>query len=78
MSEFAMRKEIFAKMDAYIEEINSQDLTWKAGHNKLSTWTEDELASIRNRRGAQPDPAKYTGSPRVVNQTFPQSWDWIS
>jgi cathepsin L len=67
-------------MDTFIEQHNATKDTWTAAHNKLSTWTQDELAAIRNRHRTQPDPSKYITPEHVKtsNQSFPTSWDWIS
>lgn len=43
IEEFNLRLENFAKVDAFIEEWNSnKELTSNVGHNFLSDWTDDE------------------------------------
>jgi len=80
IEEYEFRKNIFANMDAFIEQHNATKDTWTAAHNKLSTWTQDELAKIRSRNRQQPDPTKFITPTHVhtSNQSFPTSWDWIS
>jgi C1A family cysteine protease len=51
--EFNMRLEQFKKNDLRIREINAQNGSWTAGHNKFSTLTEDELKRVKGRLNAE-------------------------
>jgi len=44
--EYALRFERWAAADAYIKENNASDSTHVAGHNKLSDYTEAEIAKM--------------------------------
>ena len=46
LNEFNMRKEIFAKVDAFIKENNSSNETHVAGHNQFSDWTHAEYKAM--------------------------------
>jgi C1A family cysteine protease len=45
-AEFNTRMTIFAEKDAFINEHNAQNGSYRLGHNKFSTWTAEEFTSI--------------------------------
>jgi C1A family cysteine protease len=47
VEEFEARKDLFVQREAIFETINSEQTSFTVGHNKFSTWTEDELDRIR-------------------------------
>jgi len=50
--EYAFRLDLFAKKDAFINEMNADKTnTFELGHNQFSTWTEDELKRIKGYKG---------------------------
>jgi hypothetical protein len=50
IEEFNLRLENFAKVDAFIEEWNSNpNVTSTVGHNFLSDWTDDEKESFQGK-----------------------------
>jgi len=44
--EYAFRFEIFAQKDAIINETNAKETAFQLGHNKFSTWTQEEYQRI--------------------------------
>jgi len=44
--EYTRRKAIFENTLRYVEDINSQNLSWKAGINKFSDWTKEEFQYV--------------------------------
>merc|ERR1712226_407538 len=40
--EFNFRMSLFAAKDAWIIEQNARETSFEVGHNKFSTWTDDE------------------------------------
>jgi len=68
--EFNFRKSVFAEVDAAIKEFNATETTSTHGHNKFSTWTQEEMKRFNTRmpRG----PVEYTEM-ETPNTT---SWDW--
>eukprot|EP00747_Dinoflagellata_sp_TGD_P163639 gnl/TRDRNA2_/TRDRNA2_182517_c0_seq1.p1 gnl/TRDRNA2_/TRDRNA2_182517_c0~~gnl/TRDRNA2_/TRDRNA2_182517_c0_seq1.p1 ORF type:complete len:479 (+),score=66.97 gnl/TRDRNA2_/TRDRNA2_182517_c0_seq1:57-1493(+) len=52
-NEYAMRRELYQKRAAEIEEQNCRHSSWKATINRLADWTDDELSALRGWRGAR-------------------------
>ena len=51
VEEFALRKSLFAETDAFVQEANSKNGSYRAGHNKFSDWTQvekDALLGLKN------------------------------
>ena len=47
VEEFLLRKERYAKTDEHVESVNSNPKsTHRAGHNKFSDWSNDEMDAI--------------------------------
>lgn len=80
IAEFNSRKSNFANIDYLVEEVNNGDYTWKAAHNKFSTWTEEEKQKRYGLRDRTPiKQANPDARPPIFdtpNQTFPTSVDW--
>merc|ERR1719276_237230 len=62
VEEFAMRAANFDRVDAFINEHNSSNSTYTAGHNQFSDWTEAEykqiLGYVRGERSERKTPVK--------------------
>ena len=73
--EFEMRRDNYAAVDAYIQEANARNGSYRAGHNKFSDWTEEEKKSLTGLRHQMPPyhGTKFDEAP-VANR--PSSWDW--
>ena len=66
VAEFDMRKEIFLRTHAFIEESNSSgNQKHVSGHNKFSDWTDEEFKTILNGRKSQ-------SLPEFVEMKVPQ------
>lgn len=52
--EFEMRRDNYAAVDAYIQEANARNGSYRAGHNKFSDWTEEEKKSLTGLRHQMP------------------------
>ena len=76
VEEYTFRKEIFMVNQKLNDEINSQNLSWKAGHNKFSTWTESELAKLKGGRVMPESKKRYATFDS--NVAVPLTVDWIS
>jgi hypothetical protein len=46
LEEFNFRKAVFAAKDAFILSENAVQTDYRVGHNKFSTWTESEMATL--------------------------------
>jgi C1A family cysteine protease len=77
VEEYNFRKGEYLKNDAMIAAHNSTESNYKLGHNKFSSWTPEEMKGLRGLK-KRTEKAEPKGVPPVMNQTFPQSWDWIS
>ena len=49
IAEYNFRKNRFSEVDAFIKETNEQNNSWTAGHNKFSTWTQQEYERLMGR-----------------------------
>jgi cathepsin L len=77
IEEYSFRRNLFAATDAFIAEHNAGDFTYTVGHNKLSTWTEDELAKIRGlKKRLDTQPREYVKVPAA--QTNQTGVNWIT
>ena len=73
-AEFNMRAQIFAEVDAFINENNASDATHVAGHNKFSDWTYAEyknLMGYRRAPGTRPEGVVPTAN------SIPASVNWV-
>ena len=76
VAEFDMRKDLYLKTHAFIEETNrSGNSTHVAGHNKFSDWTEEEFKSVLNGRKSQQLPDFVEMKVPELADT-PESVDW--
>lgn len=51
VEEFDLRKSLYAEVDAFVQEANSKDSSYRAAHNKFSDWTQqekDNLLGLKN------------------------------
>lgn len=79
IEEFNLRKGIFEVVDAVIVSTNLEGNNYTLGHNKYSTNTQAEWDAMRGKRVYEADQTTPTGTaPHTANQSFPQSWDWVS
>jgi C1A family cysteine protease len=76
VEEYNFRKEIFKVNQKFNDEINSQNLSWKAGNNKFSTWTDSELAKLKGSRMMPESKKRYATFDKNVN--LPLTIDWVS
>ena len=75
--EYKLRMDRFLEVDAFIQEVNApgSEYTHKAGHNKFSTWTEEEFMTMMN----QPEAPQRLESVAEHVATDPTgSADWIT
>ena len=76
VAEFDMRKEIFLKTHAFIEESNSSGKQKHvSGHNKFSDWTDEEFKTILNGRKSQSLP-EFVEMKVPQLESTPESVDW--
>ena len=76
MDEFTARMELFAAVDAQIEEHNASDSSYRMGHNKFSDMTEYER-SMRKGFRQNPNSDQLVDSEIELEATpVPDSWDW--
>ena len=76
VEEYNFREEIFKVNQKFNDEINSQNLSWKAGNNKFSTWTDSELAKLKGSRMMPESKKRYATFDKNVN--LPLTIDWVS
>lgn len=76
IEEFMARKEIFAVVDAKIEEHNASESSYRMGHNIFSDMTEHER-SMRKGFKANPNRDELIDSEVTFDtSSVPESWDW--
>jgi len=79
VEEFELRKETFARADAWIRNVNSNpESTYTAGHNRFSDMTEDEkrvLFALKDLPKPPVDDLEYVVDDEEPN-ALPTSWDW--
>ncbi len=76
VEEFEFRFEQYLKKQAHIEEHNATDSLYTAGHNKFSTWTEEEYKRVLGFREVADEGIVETVS--FPNMTVASSIDWRS
>jgi C1A family cysteine protease len=72
VEEFEARKGIFMENDSFIEDINSQNLSWTAGHNQFSTYTEFEYKQMLGYKHVELE------GPFENNTTNADSVNWVT
>jgi C1A family cysteine protease len=70
--EFKFRLNLFAEIDAEINEMNSQNASFTVGHNHLSTWTTDEKKKLLGYKA----PVGLKRNPVMLEETNAASVDW--
>jgi len=73
--EFLFRLEQFAITEAKINKMNSQNKSWRSGHNKFSTWTDEEFNQILGEQG-EPEEIDSSRLKEFNVQGLPTSKDW--
>ena len=71
--EYAFRRQLFAEHDAIIVEHNSQNFSFELGHNKFSTWTDDEYKAIL---GGREEPEVDEADIELLPETNDVEVDW--
>ena len=73
--EYQFRLSVFAKKDAQYKEINANpEHTFEVGHNKFSTWTDDEFQRML---GAKPNTnASKAVYKKLPTDNLPDAIDW--
>jgi len=71
--EFEMRKELFRETHEFIKEANAKGGLYRAGHNKFSDYTQDEMDAML---GLKNMPAVEHEETTINVAGTPTSWDW--
>ena len=74
-SEFEMRKSNYEAVDAFIQEANARNGTYRAGHNKFSDWTEEEKKGLTGLKSL-PNAEEFVYPEVEEEANRPESFDW--
>ena len=78
MEEFEFRRTIFEETEAFIKEENAKNLPYTVGHNKFSTWTQDEKKRVRGLKQMPEDEEfEFEGFADDTND-LPSEVNWIT
>ena len=77
--EYQLRKAVFEETDAFILEENAKpENTYTVGHNKFSTWTEEERATLTGTKPDRHPESRTYWTPPFGVEAPPPSVNWIS
>lgn len=76
-----MRMELFQATDDFVNEANSRNTLYTAGHNKFSDWTVKEknnMLGLLDMPMPPVDLEALAADDEEENSNIPTSWDWRS
>jgi len=77
VEQFEMRKELFSATNDFVQEANSADNLYTAGHNQFSDYTEKEMNNILGLKDMpMPEVNMEALNDESVSANVPESWDW--
>jgi len=76
LQDFVARKAIFESIDEWIQEENAQpENTYKVGHNKFSTWTDAEKATLRGLLKERDEAPRTYWQPKAHSNQSSVDWN---
>ncbi len=74
VEEFAKRVNYFDMTNQFIEEHNSSNSTWTAGHNQFSDWSRSEYKKMLGKRPSEREHKNY----KIFPETNAGEINWVT
>ena len=74
VEEFAKRVDYFDMTNQFIEEHNSSNSTWTAGHNQFSDWSRAEYKKMLGKRPSERKNKNY----KIFPETNAEEINWVT